>query len=50
MLAKHSLGIDASFATMSDQPTHNLGYFVQAAADSHVIKTTTKRFKKKTDY
>ena len=29
-MAKHSLGIDTSFTTMSDQPTHNLGFFVQA--------------------
>ena len=32
ILAKHSLGIDTSFATMSDQPTQNWGFFVQASA------------------
>ena len=30
ILSQHSFGIYTSFATMSDQPTYNLGFFVQA--------------------
>ena len=29
MLGNHSLGIDTAFATMSDQPTHNLAILGQ---------------------
>ena len=35
ILGKHSLGIDTSFATMSDPPTKNLGFFVQANGGCH---------------
>ena len=32
ILGQHSAGIDTSFATKSDTPTHNLGVLVQASA------------------
>ena len=37
ILAKHSLGIDTSFATMSDPSTPNLKFLVQAIRELKVV-------------
>ena len=39
-MGNHSLGIDTAFATMSDQPTHNLGILGQPSRHRPVVTGT----------